>query len=236
MAITQIAAGLYHISLGMVNAYLIDHDGLTIIDTGMPGSAPQILAAVAEIGHQPGEISNILATHLHQDHAGSLAALKAMTGATIWMHAADAALVREGICARPMRAVPKLLPWLLHTFLRGESPSIEPVLVDNTLSEGADLPVAGGIRAIPAPGHSAGQLAFLWPRYEGVLFVADAAANWRGQLGPGMVYEDLDEGGRTIQHLARLDFQIACFGHGPPIVGDAANIFRDRWPGARRLS
>ncbi|NTU80124.1 MAG: MBL fold metallo-hydrolase [Chloroflexales bacterium] len=234
MAVTQVAANLYRIPLGIVNAYLIDHDGLTLIDTGVPGSAPKILAAVAALGRRPADLGHILVTHLHIDHTGSLAALKAATGAKVWMHAADAALVREGRCARPLLPVPGLLPWAIHTFLMGDSPPIEPVETDHVLMGAAELPVAGGVSAIPAPGHSAGQLAFLWPRHGGVLLVGDAAANWRGRLGPGLVFEDLDEGGRTLLRLAALDFQIACFGHGSPIVGDASGAFRARWPGARR--
>ena len=34
-----------------------------------------------------------------------------------------------------------------------------------------------GLQVIHTPGHCAGQVAFLWPREGGVLFVGDAAAN-----------------------------------------------------------
>lgn len=236
MAVTTVVEGVYQIALGIVNAYLIDHDGLTLVDTGTPGSGPAILEAIAGLGRKPTELRHLLVTHLHGDHTGALAALKAATGAQVWMHAADAALVREGVCARPMRPAPGLVPWLMYTFLMGAaSPSIEPAETDHPLEGAAELPVACGIRAIPAPGHSLGQLAFLWPRHGGVLFAADAAATMGGRLGPGVVYEDLDEDGRTLLRLAALDFEVACFGHGKPIVGDASGAFRRRWPGAERL-
>lgn len=236
MALVPVVEGVYQIALGIVNAYLIDHDGLTLIDTGTPGSAPAILEAIAELGRKPTELRHILVTHLHGDHTGGLAALKAATGAEVWMHAADAALVRQGVCARPMRPAPGLVPWLMYTLLmRASSPSVEPAETEHPLEGAAELPVAGGIRAIPAPGHSLGQLAFLWPQHGGVLFAADAAATMGGRLGPGIVYEDLDEGGRTLLRLAALDFAVACFGHGKPIVGNAAAEFRRRWPGAERL-
>ena len=153
MAVTQVVAGVYQIALGVVNAFLIDHDGLTLIDTGTPGSAPRILAAVAELGRRPADITQILVTHLHGDHTGSLAALKAATGATVWMHAADAALVREGVCARPMRPAPGLVPWAMYTLmLRGTSPSVEAVETDRLLDGAAELIVDPGICTVRQPG------------------------------------------------------------------------------------
>jgi hypothetical protein len=43
-------------------------------------------------------------------------------------------------------------------------------------------------------------------------------------------YEDLDEGERSLRRLSALDFQVACFGHGKAIVGEAAARFRRWWP------
>src|SRR5215207_10195881 len=99
MTIKQLVPGVYAIPLGPVNAYLIDDSdpspdsgqSLTLIDTGIPGSAEQIMQAVRELGRQPADIRHILVTHCHPDHSGSLAALKAATGADTYMHAEDAA-------------------------------------------------------------------------------------------------------------------------------------------------
>ncbi len=33
----------------------------------------------------------------------------------------------------------------------------------------------------------------------------------------------------SLRHLCRYDFEVACFGHGPPIRRAAANRFRQRW-------
>ncbi len=53
MVAKQVVAGVYALSLGPVNAFLIDDDGLTLIDTGVPGSSDAILQAVRELGRQP---------------------------------------------------------------------------------------------------------------------------------------------------------------------------------------
>jgi hypothetical protein len=52
-----------------------------------------------------------------------------------------------------------------------------------------------GLQLIHTPGRCAGQVAFLWPREGGVLFVGDAAANTLG-LRLSISYEDLALGKR----------------------------------------
>lgn len=134
---------------------------------------------------------------------------------------------------RPIYPIPRLTARLMHRLLiknaRPESFRIEPVQVDREIGDGVELPVAGGIRAIHAPGHCAGQLAFLWHRHGGVMFAADAAANMRG-LSLGPVYEDLQVGRHSLAKLSALNFENACFGHGRPIVGGADREFRRCWP------
>jgi glyoxylase-like metal-dependent hydrolase (beta-lactamase superfamily II) len=230
MPLQHIVPGLYQIGLGAVNVFLLDDaDGLTLIDAGSVGNDTQILEAVQKLGRKPTDITNILVTHCHPDHAGSLAALKRATGARAWMHPLDAALVRAGQAIRPMRAAPGLLNALLfRLFIQPASPTFPPAEVECEANDGDVIPVAGGIHAIHTPGHCAGQLVFLWPQHGGVLFAADAAANVTG-LGLSIGYEDLAEGRRSLVKIAALDFAIACFGHGRPIRARAAERFRARF-------
>ena len=56
-----------------VNCYFIrEDDGLTLVDTGLPGSATTILDAARGLGPP---IRRIVLTHAHSDHLGSLDAL-----------------------------------------------------------------------------------------------------------------------------------------------------------------
>ena len=230
MAAKPIVPGVYQLSLGVVNAFLLaSDDGVTVIDTGMPGHAEVILAAVREIGRHHNELRHILVTHCHEDHAGSLAELKERTGATVSMHPVDAAMVRAGKSLRPLHPAPGVINGLIFGMLiRRASDSIAAAQIDREVSDGDELPLAGGLSAVHVPGHCAGQLAFLWPQQGGVLFAADACANAFGlSLSPG--YEDLDQGRRSLQKLAGLDFEVACFGHGRPIRTGAAERFRRKW-------
>lgn len=229
MAVKQVAPGLYTIPLGPVNAFLIDADGLTLVDTGYARSAEKVLAAVQAIGRQPTDIQHILVTHCHPDHAGSLAALKQITGAPATMHPLDAAVVRTGKVPPHLKPGPGLVNNILFRLFIGFGPAeYDAAEIEHEVHDGDELAIAGGIRAIHVPGHCAGQLAFLWPEHGGVLFAADTASNMLG-LGYSLGYEDLEEGRRSLAKIAALDFEIACFGHGQAIVQGASRRFRQKW-------
>ena len=85
-----------------VNAFLIDAgDGLVLIDAGLKGSPPRISEAIYALDRLPQDVVAIVVTHAHRDHVGGLAEMKRRTGAEVWMHPADAALVRDGLYGRP---------------------------------------------------------------------------------------------------------------------------------------
>ena len=215
--------------MGAVNAFVIDDSGeLVLIDTGTPGSAKAILEATGEIGRRPDDLGSILVTHCHPDHSGSLAALTWATGAEAYMHPADAAMVRQGRAVRPLKPAPGPLRRVLFWAFIRPAATIEPSEIEHEVSDGEEIPVAGGIRAIHTPGHCAGQVSFLWPRQGGVLFVADACSNV-GRLDLSLGYEDLEEGKRSLSKLTRLDFEVACFGHGKAIRSGASRRFRKKW-------
>ncbi len=231
MHLKPIAPGLYELRLGQVNAHLLDDqdDGLTLIDTGYPGSAPAILGAIRELGHSPEDLRHILVTHCHEDHAGSLAELKRLTPARSYMHAVDAAMTREGRSLRPLLPGPGLLNGLIYKLIiRKAQSSIEPAEIDHELADGEVMAFAGGLRVIHAPGHCAGQIALHWPRHGGVLFAADTCASVFG-LAMSPAYEDIELGRQTLSRLAREKFAIATFGHGKPIIGGAASKFRRKF-------
>jgi glyoxylase-like metal-dependent hydrolase (beta-lactamase superfamily II) len=147
--------------------------------------------------------------------------------APAYMHPADAEMVRVGRALRPLTPTPgplnRAVFWL---FLRNGPKTLPATGVEHEVSDGEVLPFAGGIRAVHAPGHCAGQLAFFWPRHGGVLFAADAATNVAGLLGLSPGHEDLEEGRRSAKKLAELDFETACFGHGRAIRRGASARFR----------
>lgn len=228
MTAEEVVTGVYAVPLRIVNAFLLrTGSGLVLIDTGVPGSEEKILGAIRGIGSRAQDVERILVTHLHADHTGSLAALKEATGAPAVMHPLDAEMVRRGETLRPTRPGPGLINRIIALLMSlMPRPGMEPLEIEEEVEDGDE--VAGDLRVIHVPGHAAGQLAFLWPQQGGVIFAADAAANVLG-LGYAPVYENLDEGRRSLARLAGLEFEVACFGHGSAIVGGAEQRFRQKW-------
>ncbi len=69
-----------------IAAYLIPHaDGAALVETGPGSTFPMLQARLAEEGLTPADISEVLLTHIHLDHAGGAGHL-AKHGATIYAH------------------------------------------------------------------------------------------------------------------------------------------------------
>lgn len=228
MNVMQIVPQLYVVPLSGVNAYLINAEELTLIDTGVPGSTDEIVEAIHIIDRNPRDLRHILVTHCHPDHAGSLAELKRRTGALAYMHPTDAAIVRIGnLPKQELKPTPGMED-LFNRFIGYGAATYEPAEVDHEVRDGEELQLVGGITAIHAPGHCDGQVAFLWRKHGGVLFAADSASNTM-DLNYHLGYKDFEEGKRTLSKLATLDFNVACFGHGEPIPQGASELFRQKW-------
>ena len=89
---------------------------------------------------------------------------------------------------------------------------LEPIAIDQPLTVGEPLPIAGGIEVIHTPGHCAGQVALLW-RPGRMLFAGDVCMNLMG-LGDPVGFENLKDGRASQRKLASLSFDAAGFGHG----------------------
>ena len=93
-AVRQIVPGLLVIPTGIVNTFLIDTpDGCVLVDAGLPGHDADILQGIAESGRRPTDVRHLIVTHAHPDHIGSLAAVRAATGAAVSCHPSDAPIV-----------------------------------------------------------------------------------------------------------------------------------------------
>jgi glyoxylase-like metal-dependent hydrolase (beta-lactamase superfamily II) len=76
---------------GLVNAHLVRGDrGCILVDTGLPGSERKIERILKRIGMDFSDITLIVVTHAHVDHAGSAARIRSLSGAPILAHGGDA--------------------------------------------------------------------------------------------------------------------------------------------------
>lgn len=225
MAGEEIVPGVWAIGLGYVNAFLFaGDDGLVLVDSGLGGRTRAILRAVEAAGGQAADVHHILITHHHSDHIGSLAGLEQATGARTYVHAADSAVVRgeePQPGPNPRSIAGKVLRPLLQRMARAD-----PAQVDVEVSDGQELPICGGVRAVHTPGHTPGHTSFLLP-VKRVLFVGDAAGNlFRLAMPIGIYTADREQARESIAKIAALDFDIAFFGHGRVLKGEANLKFR----------
>jgi glyoxylase-like metal-dependent hydrolase (beta-lactamase superfamily II) len=220
----EIAPGVHTIEgLGIGRAYLYQEaDKLTLVDTGLANSAAKVFGAVERLGRRPQDIRQIAVTHHHRDHTGALAEVAERSGAQVLVHALDAPIVRG---ERPPPTPAALRFWLLAR--RAQPPA--PAPVDRELADGDEIDLDGGARVVHVPGHTAGSIAVFVPGRR-LLFCGDAATHALG-LGPpagpfGIFNEDRAQLQPSFRKLAELDFDVACFGHGPPLDKDASRAFR----------
>ena len=228
MPFVSIFPNVYQLSSGPVNLWLVEApDGLTLIDTHYKGKEQEILEAVRGLGKDPARIHNILLTHCHPDHAGSLAALKQFTGAQAWMHAIDAEVVRGHGINEKAPVSPGLINRLLfNLFIKNTSGELASAEVEHEISDGQVLPFGGGIQAVHTPGHTSGHMAFFVPGDGGILLIGDACSNMAG-LDYSIVYNDIQQARRSLAKLARMDFRAVAFSHGSTLKDTAK--FKKKW-------
>jgi glyoxylase-like metal-dependent hydrolase (beta-lactamase superfamily II) len=227
MALKRVIEGVHLVAMGTANAYLIEwQDGLTLIDAGFPDKEVAVLKTLSELGRSPDQLKHLILTHGHPDHIGSAAAIVRATGARTYLHPLDIPLAETGGPFRPMTPAPGLLRQILCRVIYDPEQRLAPVAIDQALTGGETLNVAGGIDVVHVPGHCAGQVALLW-RPGRMLFAADVFMNIMG-LGDPLGFEDINIGRASQRKLASLSFDAVGFGHGKPTARDATEFLR-KW-------
>ncbi len=133
---------------GFVNAFLVrEDDGLTLVDTMLPKSEKGILEAAQALG---APIVRIALTHAHQDHVGSVDALKAaLPDAEVLITPRDARFLTGDKTLEPEEAV--------NGKPRGAFVKIE-TQPTRLINPGERV---GSLEVVASPGHTPGHVAFL---------------------------------------------------------------------------
>jgi glyoxylase-like metal-dependent hydrolase (beta-lactamase superfamily II) len=131
---------------GWVNCYLVrEDDGLTLVDTALPGSAEAIMSAAQAAG---GEIRRIALTHAHGDHVGSVDALhERLPDVELLVPERDVRFMRgdksldPGEPGKPKGSFPKVRAEPTRLLVAGDR--------------------VGSLEVVPSPGHTPGHVAYL---------------------------------------------------------------------------
>ncbi len=209
----------------VANPYiLVDIDGLTVIDAGLPRSEKKILAYVASLGRSARDVKRIILTHADLDHVGGLAALYKSTGARTYASKLEADAIAAGKPSRQIQSsgfsLQRIMFALLRPFMKAK-----PFQVDEILTDGQILPALGGLHVIDTAGHTPGHISLFAPAV-GVLFSGDSiVVDKDGVHGSrsGLTWDDA-KAKEAVRKQSALGARIICSGHGP-VVMDAMGKF-----------
>ncbi|MBI1723166.1 MAG: MBL fold metallo-hydrolase [Gemmatimonadetes bacterium] len=178
------------------NCYLVadpERGDAIIID---PGEEAELF--LARLRHEGWTLRAVWLTHAHLDHVAGVAAVKAATGAPVYLHPADRPLYDS-------------VPAQAQLFgLRAEPPPPP----DRDLADGQSVSVGGcGFAVLHTPGHTAGGVTFAG---HGLAFVGDAL--FAGSIGrTDLVGGDTDTLLASIREklYALPNETVVYSGHGP---------------------
>ena len=176
-------------STGPTWVYLLDNEGLTLIDAGGVGSFQSLVQGLQQAGFSASDVERVILTHGHQDHDGATAELIAETGAQLWAHDIYAHLLpyqpRE-LQTSPNSAVQREMQRVIAVDMeRWQQSSSSPhrdghdTLFEEYLTSRKALRVnrsvqqgdqVGDLTFIYTPGHSPDHICISW---DGVLFTGD---------------------------------------------------------------
>jgi glyoxylase-like metal-dependent hydrolase (beta-lactamase superfamily II) len=236
-------------AVGRVNAYLIEDDPLTLVDSG-PNSAKaldELERALAARGHAIEDLELLVVTHQHIDHFGLAAILARRSGAQVAALAGlDAHLARFGeqaelddrFAARIM--LRNGVPTDVVTALRAVSASFRAwgctVAVDRVLADGEELHLRDRtLRVLHRPGHSPSDTIF-WDERRKLLIAADHLLGHISSnplLARPLGTQGDYDGPRpqalltyiaSLERTRAMDLELVLPGHGAPVVDHAALI------------
>jgi glyoxylase-like metal-dependent hydrolase (beta-lactamase superfamily II) len=196
-----------------VNCYVVEEKSeLTLIDTGIPNSYKGILTMIEKL-NKP--LTNILLTHAHDDHVGSLDELKRR-----FPH------VPVSISTRDSRLLMGDITLDSHepqTPIKGGVPKNVKTKADHLLEEGDQI---GSLQVITTPGHTPGSISFLETRSHAL--IAGDAMQTRGGIAvsgqirpffpfPAFATWNKEIALESVKKMANLKPMLLAVGHGEMI-------------------
>jgi glyoxylase-like metal-dependent hydrolase (beta-lactamase superfamily II) len=220
---------LHRIGNDIVAAYLIDvPEGITVIDTGLPGHWRDLSHELAAIGRPLSDVRGVVLTHGDSDHLGFAEKLRREQGVPVHVHSADADRARGGDKPKTDIGRMRLAPTVgfFAYALRKGGARTRYVTEVTEVADGDVLDLPGTPRVMGLPGHSPGSIAVHVPVARAV-FVGDGLTTRHvltGRTGPqpAPFTDDPALALASLDLLSDLDADWVLPGHGAPFRGSPA--------------
>jgi metallo-beta-lactamase class B len=135
---------------GITSLLITTPNGHFLIDGATDEAAEGIAANIRALGFDPVDVRYLLVTHEHLDHAGGLARLRQITGATFAAREAARLGLETGL---PLADDPQ----------HGIHPAFPGIKADRIISDGETLQIGKQkISVIATPGHTPGGTSYTW--------------------------------------------------------------------------
>ncbi|MGK2857054.1 MAG: subclass B3 metallo-beta-lactamase [Thermoanaerobaculia bacterium] len=207
----RVVGNIYYVGTAELSSWLIvTPDGYILLDAPLEENVPLILGNIEKLGFDPKKIRILLNSHAHLDHAGGLAAIKAKTGARLYMSKADAELAARGGRG---------------DFAFGDDAAYPPVTADVILQDGQGVtlggaaPVGTTLVAHLTPGHTKGNTTWTTRVRDGdrelvVIFAPSLSAPGYKLVRNTAYPEIVDDYRSTFERLARVEADVFLATHG----------------------
>jgi hydroxyacylglutathione hydrolase len=214
------------LKLSMSNAFLLRGEKDILVDSGSPADFPILTRQLDKYGVEVNGLALIVLTHVHFDHAGTVAALVKQAKCPVAAHRLEKENLELGQNA-PIIPVHPLGKMLMPFMGAGFAPTSADILVDDTL----DLsPYGVAAQVIFTPGHTPGSVSILTDDHQAI--VGDlCGGGWPlGQFQPGRPrYHYWASSGDDVRTSLKRIFSLQpakiYAGHGGPLDGREASQF-----------
>jgi len=230
----NVAPGVWGMKIVFVNIYMIasgnsESKKWVLVDTGLPNATHKIKAMAEELFGQGTKPENIILTHGHFDHIGSLQDLLKIWDVPVFAHYLELPYL-TGLSAYPPAdpfvggGLMSLTSWMFPN---------KPINLGNKVHAFPEEGTPGlpGWRIISTPGHAPGHVS-LFRESDHVLIAGDAFVTTVQESAIAVITQkkiisgppkyftcDWKAAGVSVRKLIGLHPQIVATGHGKPMVG-----------------
>jgi glyoxylase-like metal-dependent hydrolase (beta-lactamase superfamily II) len=220
----------------LIAVFAIEHaDGLILVECGPASALPRLIQGIEKIGYSIRDVTDVLLTHIHLDHAGAAGTLSKL-GIHIHVHSKGIAHLIEPdkLIASATRIYGDQMP-----VLWGNTQPVSPEKI-HALSDGDKLTKNGiQIQTIETPGHADHHNAYI---YHNICFTGDICGihiiNYKNIVLPTPPPEfHIEKWINSIETLSKLDVKYLALTHfglfydAKNHLNNVANLLSDlnRW-------